>query len=130
VDAYCLVGSPGRHSSSLELTDQSLKERYARRPLLRLLDDYVLDVIGALPEETHAVLLEVVRLAYPNTPGATWRGVLENELELEPDLKRKILSMWRDYQQFMAGEGTAANPSVFAVSFSDENFGPLIDQPG
>jgi hypothetical protein len=114
----------------LELTDQSLKERYTRRPLLRLLDDYVLDVIGALPEETHPALLEIVRLAYPDTPGATWRAVLENELELEPDLKRAILSMWREYQQLMAGEGSTADPSVFAVSFSDENFAPLIDHPG
>jgi hypothetical protein len=108
------------------LTDQSLKERYAARPLLRLLDDYVLDVIGALPEETQPVLLEVVRLAYPNTPGDTWREVLENELELEPDLKRKILSMWLDYQQLTAGQGETGDPSEFAVSFVDENFTPLI----
>ena len=111
------------------MTDQSLKERYTRRPLLRLLDDYVLDVIGALPEETHPALLAVVRLAYPNTPGATWRGVLEKELGLEPDLKRKIISTWRDFQQFMAGEGATADPAVFAVSFSDENFAPQIDRP-
>jgi hypothetical protein len=111
------------------VTDQSLKERYEGRPLLRLLDDYVLDVIGALPDETHHVLLEVVRLAYPNTPGATWREVLENELGLEPDLKRQILSMWRDYQQFMAGQGATADPSEFAVSFADENFAPFIDRP-
>jgi hypothetical protein len=110
-------------------TDESLKERYASRPLLRLLDDYVLDVIGALPDETHRVLLEVVRLAYPDTPGNTWRQVLENELELEPNLKRRILSMWRDYQQLMAGQGETADPSAFAVSFADENFAPLIEQP-
>jgi hypothetical protein len=109
-------------------TDRSLKERYASRPLLRLLDDYVLDVIGALPEETHPVLLEVVRLAYPDTPGHTWREVLEKELGLEPDLKRRILSMWRDYQQLMAGQGETADPSEFALSFVDENFAPLIDQ--
>jgi hypothetical protein len=30
----------------------------------------------------------------------------------------------------MAGEGSTADPSVFAVSFSDENFAPLIDHPG
>lgn len=109
-------------------TDQSLNERYASRPLLRLLDDYVLDVIGALPDETHAVLLEVVRLAYPDIPGGTWREVLENELELEPDLKKRILSMWRDYQQFTAGEGESASAAAFAVSFVDENFAPLIDR--
>ena len=110
-------------------TDQPLKERYASRPLLRLLDDYVLDVIGALPDETPPVLLEVVRLAYPDTPGVTWREVLENELELQPDLKRQILSMWLDYQQLMAGQGETADPSDFAVSFADENFAPLINQP-
>jgi|ERR1700682_3220533 hypothetical protein len=109
--------------------DQSLKERYASRPLLRLLDDYVLDVIGALPDETHPVLLEVVRLAYPDAPGRTWREVLENELQLEPDLKRRILSMWRDYQQFIAAEGETADSSLFAVSFVDENFTPLVDAP-
>src|ERR1700674_59122 len=110
-------------------TDQSLKERYASRPLLRLLDGYVLDVIGALPDEPPAVLLEVVHLAYPDTPGRTWREVLENELELEPDLKRRILSMWRDFQQLMAGQGETADPSEFAVSFADANFTPLIDRP-
>jgi hypothetical protein len=109
------------------VTDQSLKERYAGRPLLRLLDDYVLDVVGALPAETHPVLLKVVRLAYPNTPGNSWQQVLENELELAPDLKRKILAMWRDYEQFMAGQGEAADPSEFAVSFADANFAPWID---
>jgi hypothetical protein len=111
------------------VTDQSLKERYTGRPLLRLLDDYVLDIIGALPAETHPVLLEVVRLAYPNTPGGTWREVLENELEVGPDLKRRILSMWLDYQQLMAGQGQTADPSEFAVSFADEKFAPLIGEP-
>jgi hypothetical protein len=111
------------------VTDQSLKERYTGRPLLRLLDDYVLDVIGVLPDETSPALLEVVRLAFPDTPGHTWREVLENELELEPNLKRRILSMWRDYQQLMAGQGETADPSEFAVSFADANFAPLIDRP-
>lgn len=110
------------------MADQSLRQRYTGRPLLRLLDDYVLDVIGALPDETPAVLLEVVRLAYPDTPGHTWREVLENELELEPSLKRRILSMWRDYQQLVAGQGETANPSEFAVSFADANFAPLIER--
>src|ERR1700680_928907 len=92
-------------------TDRSMKERYASRPLLRLLDDYVLDIIGALPDETPHVLLEVVRLAYPSTPGDTWREVLENELDLQSDLKRKILAMWLDYQQLMVGQGGEAGPS-------------------
>jgi hypothetical protein len=109
-----------------KVTDRSLKERYAGRPLLRLLDDYVLDIIGALPAETHPVLLEVVRLAYPNTAGATWQEVLENELQLEPDFKRKIHAMWLDYQQFIADQGHQADPSEFAVSFTNENFLPLI----
>ena len=118
-----------RRLESSELTDQTLKQRYRSRPLLRLLDDYVLDVIGALPDETHPVLMEVVRLAYPDTPGHTWREVLEIELELGPNLKRRILSMWRDYQQLMAGQGETADPLEFAVSFADENFAPLIDRP-
>jgi len=111
-----------------DMTDRSLKERYAGRPLLRLLDDYVLDIIGALPSETHPVLLEVVRLAYPKTAGATWQEVLENELQLEPDLKPRIHAMWLDYQQFIADQGHKADPSEFAVSFADENFLPLINQ--
>jgi len=44
-------------------------------------------------------------------------------------LERKILSPWLDYRQFMAGESRSAEPSVFAMSFSDENFAPLIDRP-
>jgi hypothetical protein len=111
-----------------EVTDRSLNERYAGRPLLRLLDDYVLDIVGALPTETHPVLLEVVRLAYPNTAGDTWQEVLENKLGLEPDLKRKIHAMWLDYRKFMADQGHPADPSEFAVSFADENFAPLIHQ--
>jgi hypothetical protein len=111
-----------------DMTDRSLKERYAGRPLLRLLDDYVLDIIGALPSDTHPVLLEVVRLAYPKTAGATWQEVLENELQLEPDLKSRIHAMWLDYQQFIADQGHKADPSEFAVSFADENFLPLINQ--
>src|ERR1700681_845308 len=110
-------------------TDLSLKERYASRPVLRLLDDHVLDIIGALPDETPHMRLEVVRLAYPSTPGDTWREVLENELDLQSDLKRKILTMWLDYQQLMAGQGETADPSEFALSFSDDNFVPLIDLP-
>jgi hypothetical protein len=94
--------------------------------LLRLLEDYVLDVIGALPAETNPVHLEAARLGFPNTPGDTWQEILENRLELEPDLKRKIHAMWRDYQKFMAQHGGKADPLEFAVSFSDENFLPLI----
>jgi hypothetical protein len=116
-----------RRRTQEQVTDQSLDERYDGRPLLRLLDDYVLDIAGALPAQTHPVLFKVVRSAYPNTPGDTWQEVLENELELGPDLKGKIRAMWLDYQRFMADQGQTANPSEFAVSFSDENFAPLID---
>ena len=103
-------------------------DRYAGRPLLRLLDNYVLDIIGALPAGNSDVLLRVVRSAFPNTAGETWQEILENELHIGSSLRPKIHSLWVGYQEHTASQGEVARPEQFTGSFVDENFLPLIDK--
>jgi hypothetical protein len=110
------------------MTKPTDDERYEGRPLVRVLDLYVLSLIGELPVDSSAVVAELIRRTFPSSPDDTWQAALERELHLGPNLKRKIQTMWAGYQSFERNHGRGAESARFVRSVVDENFLPLIDR--
>jgi hypothetical protein len=93
--------------------------RYAGRPLLRLLDAYVMSVIGHLDLETEAQVARVTMDTFGG--GQDWKKTLRETVGLPKDLDNRILSAWSRQPRIM-------DPRAFTVAVSTQSFLPLIDQ--
>lgn len=69
------------------------EQRYAGRPLLRLLDCYVLALTGHLAPEMEAKVTEFVRRTFAGE--ADWKATLRKEVNLPEDMDERIRALWR-----------------------------------
>ena len=100
--------------------DYRLNERrYAGRPLLRLLDCYVLALTGHLAPEMEARVSRIVKTMFGG--GSDWKATLKNTLALPPDMDERIHGLWQ-------AQPEGSDPLRFACAVSDDNFLPMIDQ--
>jgi len=94
--------------------------RYEGKPLLRLLECYVLSAIGELSdadeEELRAITPNLCRVY--RTEG-DWRAVLAAAMELPTDLHTKIREIWNKNVESAKARGVRLNPQEFAESFVD-----------
>jgi len=95
-------------------------KRYAGKPLLRLLECYVLHAIGALRTIEQSRLEAVtpgLRRAY-NRQGS-WLEIVAAEMELPPALPQAIRDAWQRNQSLAARQSLALDPQAFAEAFVD-----------
>ena len=101
------------------------RDRYAGKPLLILLENYVLDCVGALPPEKQAGCRQIVERVYG--PGPDWKLTLRNTLQLGDGLDDAFRQMWERNQEIARNAGTTLSPEDFARMVVDKNFSQLID---
>jgi hypothetical protein len=99
-------------------------ERYKGRPLLVLLENYVLHSIGALPSDADAGLLYLVQDVFGGD--ADWKKTLRQQLGLPDSLDDDLREMWRKSQVKAARQHVQLHPVQFAKMVVDENWGHLI----
>lgn len=104
----------------------TMDSRYAGKPLLILLEGYILDCIGHLPRERDAALTQVVQQVYGG--GSDWKATLRSVLHLEDTLDNHLREMWANNQGIAHTFGTKLTPEDFARQVVDENFAQLIDE--
>lgn len=92
--------------------------RYTGRPLLILLDNYILSVIGCLEPDREAEVGALVVQTFGG--GLDWRATLRAQVHLPETLDARIRSMWKQQPK-------GADPMAFMVAVSDANFLPMID---
>lgn len=97
---------------------EMMANRYDGRPLLRLLDCYVLALTGSLDPGMEAKVAHYVRARYGGSPD--WKGTLRRLVNLPPDLDDRIRASWR-------AQPRGTDPLAFALAVSDTNFGGMID---
>lgn len=91
--------------------------RYAGRPLLRLLDCYVLALIGHLDPGMEA---QVAAIVGRNLGGDhDWKTTVRRAAGLPADMDRRIVELW-------ARQPKGVDPMAFMIAVSDESFLPLI----
>jgi len=93
------------------------ESRYAGRPLLRILDCYVLAVTGNLAPEMETKVAGVVIQSFG---GDDWRASLRRAVDLPADMDDRIRALWRS-------QPSGVDPMGFAIAVSDENFASMLD---
>ncbi len=98
--------------------------RYTGKPLLRLVDSYVLDAIGHLPPEVDAKMTEM-EPRFRETFGAngTWREMVAEQMKFPDGLPGAIREVWdKGRVKFIAEQGHEPDPGQFTRSFVDSKF--------
>ena len=100
------------------------QRRYAGKPLVRLLDAYVLWVVGALPPEQESLLVQMtpkLRQTW-NRSEEHWHEVLAAQMQFPATMPTAIRDMWRKNQAIAAASRATLTPVDFAYMFVDQNF--------
>ena len=96
--------------------------RHEGKPLLRLLECYVLKSIGELSadDETH---LRTLAPALARSLGhqGTWDQIIAGTMDLPPNMPQLILETWHDNQQIAQEQNVTLEPQEFAEMFVDAN---------
>lgn len=104
-------------------------DRYRDRPLLRLLDCYVLDVIGELPAAQQATLEKLEpKLRETFDSAGRWQDIVEEQMGLLPSVTLGIETLWAGFQADEERLGRQARPADFVREFVAQNFPGLFDE--
>ncbi|HEX5106230.1 MAG TPA: hypothetical protein VFV87_20565 [Pirellulaceae bacterium] len=102
-------------------------ERYQGRPLLIVLENYVLDCIGKLPPDSSEKLSKLMQDVLGGGPD--WRQTLRETLHLDPALDGELQRLWTTNAQLAKQDGIELHPVQFAKMVVDENFADLVGKP-
>ena len=102
-------------------------ERYEGRPLLVILENYVLDSIGALAPDRAAGMTTIVQRVFGG--GADWKKTVREKLELSDTIDAAFRQMWAKNQEIAKNAGRILHPVSFAKMAVDSNFASLIGPP-
>ncbi|MEM7674602.1 MAG: hypothetical protein AAF449_01225 [Myxococcota bacterium] len=96
-----------------------------RSPLVRLLENYVLDAIGELSAEDAAQSAALVRAVFKTR--APWRSVVEEQFGLVEELGEQLCALWAQNREVAASHGTQLAARDFAILVVDENFSDTLE---
>ena len=102
-------------------------ERYRGRPLLVVLENYVLAAIGELPAERHAGVGQIVQRVFGG--GDDWMQTVREQLHLSDSLDESLRQMWVRNQEIARQNAVPLHPVQFAKMVADQNFAELIGPP-
>ncbi len=106
-------------------------DRYGNNHLLRLLDCYLMDLIGELGQDQLEILVNLepmLQRAWKSE--GTWRQLVEEQMSFQPTVRDKVKAFWLGYINAAEAQGLPALPSDFVVSFVDQNFPHLVGGAG
>jgi hypothetical protein len=99
--------------------------RYHGKPILRLLECYVLKAIGALsPADTANLTAMQPKLAQIYSASGTWDQIIATSMHLPDNMPVLIQNMWQKHQQTSAEKNISLTPQHFAEMFVDHNLAP------
>jgi hypothetical protein len=84
-------------------------DRYQNKPLLRLLDCYLMDLIGELAPDQARTLVDLepmLHRAWKST--GTWREMVEEQMGFQPTVREKVKGFWRGYIAAAEAQGLPA----------------------
>lgn len=97
--------------------------RYEGKPLLRLLECYVLAAIDQLDERQRETLQRMEpELAVVYSRNDTWFEIIHDEMKFPASLPMKIRDVWENNLERLRASGVAIDPNEFAMTFVDQNF--------
>ena len=98
--------------------------RYNGKPLLKLLEFYVLWVIGELPEEVDNSLKPMAPKLHALDGGdGQWQGAIAASVHLSEEIPAEIRKLWARNLEIARENNVTLSPQKFSEMFVDENFG-------
>ena len=99
-----------------------LNPRYHGKPLLRLLECYVLWAIDQLSKKDADVLLQMTpKLQTIYGAQGDWQQVIAAAVELPPNMPELIRANWAKNTEIARKSSASLSPQKFAEMFVDEN---------
>jgi len=97
--------------------------RYDRKPLLRLLEFYVLKAIGELSQnEEDALNAMAPGLQAIFGGGGEWHEATEAAVRMDADTPQQLRGMWTRNLEIARAHGVKLTPQQFAEMIADDNF--------
>lgn len=95
-------------------------ERYEGRPLLLLIENWILDCIGELEADKQPQMQEAVSTAFHSE--GPWRETFPDLLDLDVAIEKEFRQLWEEHRDQENSDGTLVTPVQFAKLIADENF--------
>ena len=122
-----MVSKSKKNTPAKELPSSNLEpERYESRPLILILDNYVLDCIGELPSDKTLLIISIVQKVFGG--GADWKKTVRDVLQLSESIEDTIRSLWIQNKEIAAQNKAELHPVQFAKMIVDDNFAEFIDK--
>jgi hypothetical protein len=99
-------------------------ERYKGRPLLIVMENYVLDCIGELAADKQDGIRKIVQKVWQG--GDDWKKTVRAQLHLEDSIDDVIRGLWEKNQKIANESNAVLHPVEFAKMVVDENFSQLF----
>jgi hypothetical protein len=96
----------------------------AKKPVVLLLENYILDRIGALGQTDELTTKVLMEKAFGERKD--WRGRLQEEFGLTPALDPQLKAMWKHAQGLAQQKGSSVSPREFAEALVEENFADVV----
>jgi hypothetical protein len=101
--------------------------RYQGRPLVIVLENYILDCIGKLPPESSVELARLMQQGLGG--GADWKQTIRDMLQLDAKLDQELRDLWTRNEALAREQGQELHPVQFARMVVDENFAAVVGLP-
>src|SRR5438105_4105200 len=111
------MGWFGKKSASKDAGLNS--ERYKGKPLLLVLENYVLDCIGVLPSDKVTTITQIVQRVFGG--GDDWKATVRATLHLEDSVDNNLRQLWERNQQMARDANKVLSPEDFARIIVDDN---------
>ncbi len=102
--------------------------------MLRLLDAYVLDALGALDDRTARSMAEMApkTIAALNVPASPWQQAVELSMDMPPSSIAEIRAKWEQYLHDALAAGVTLDVLAWTHKMVDVRFGTgwePVDRP-
>ena len=107
------------------------ESRYQNKPMLRLLDAYVLDAIGLL-DKLSLSACEAISSRLKSALGVdaeTWQEVVELSMDIPTTSRDELRTLWASEVDRASTVGEVPNALTFARNLVDINFDPEAQAP-
>lgn len=102
-------------------------DRYKGRPLVLVLENYVLDCLGALSPESQEKVADVVQKGFGGD--RDWKRTIRHQLGIPDTLDQSLRQMWAQNQQIARENDFDLHPVQFAKMVVDKNFAHQLGEP-
>lgn len=103
----------------------SVPERYRNRPLLVMVENYILDCIGELQPQEQEAIAKLVQHALE--PAEDWRQTLRSYLHFDAGMDDELRELWKTNREIAKEHDSELTAIHFARMVVDDNFPELLD---